>query len=370
MNDYEKFHQAKCVIGFCLLVLLVQPFAVKGATFDQGQTDEDTQLLKRAFIHLQHRLDVLEKLVDDVLWYHRVGDICHVDKVRITGPPHPHVKNPKAMGAKNPIKFYSYVFIPKDIDHSKTYPLLVFPHGGVHADFTTYYAHIVRELMAQHYIVIAPEYRGSTGYGRHMYELIDYGGLEVEDNYWARNYMIENYSFIDSSRVGIIGWSHGGLIALMNIFDHPDSYQAAFAGVPVSDLISRMGYMTDDYRALYSADYHIGKTANQDVEEYRRRSPAYNAHKFKNTPLLIHSNTNDEDVNVLEVEHLIKSLKAEGKKFEYEIYQDAPGGHSFDRMDLMFAKKVRVKIYSFLAKHLNPDRPIRSVDALTKAGYR
>jgi dipeptidyl aminopeptidase/acylaminoacyl peptidase len=131
-----------------------------------------------------------------------------------------------------------------------------------------------------------------------------------------------------------------------------------------------MGYSTDDYRRLYSADYHIGKTAHEDVEEYRRRSPAWNAHKFQNTPLLIHTNTNDEDVNVLEVEHLIKALKAEGKKFEYEIFQDAPGGHSFDRMDLMLAKKARVKIYKFLARYLKPDNPIETVEALMKAGYR
>ena len=117
----------------------------------------------------------------------------------------------------------------------------------------------------------------------------------------------------------------------MNIFEHPKDYKVAYAGVPVSDLVARMGYKTEGYRRLYSADYHIGKSAYEDVEEYRRRSPAWNAHKLQ-TPLLIHTNTNDADVNVLEVEHLIKSLKAEGKKFEYKIYEDAPGGHSFNRL--------------------------------------
>jgi dipeptidyl aminopeptidase/acylaminoacyl peptidase len=225
-------------------------------------------------------------------------------------------------------------------------------------------------MMAQGYIVVAPEYRGSTGYGKSHYRKIDYGGLENEDVFAARKWMIDNYNFIDKNRVGIIGWSHGGMIALMNIFAHPNAYQVAFAGVPVSDLIARLGYQTQDYRDLYSADYHIGKTVYEDVEEYKKRSPAWNAHKFKNTPLLIHTNTNDDDVNVLEVEHLIQALKAEDKKFEYEIYQDVEGGHSFDRIDTQIAQKIRVKIYKFLAKYLNPPVPIKTVQELKKAAYR
>ena len=73
-----------------------------------------------------------------------------------------------------------------------------------------------------------------------------------------------------------------------------------------------MGYKSQSYRDLYEAEYHIGKSAEEDVAEYRRRSPAWHAEKLAD-PLLIHTNTNDEDVNVLEVEHLIKSLKAAGK---------------------------------------------------------
>jgi len=92
--------------------------------------------------------------------------------------------------------------------------------------------------------------------------------------------------------------------------------------------------------------------------------------KYQNTPLLIHTNTNDEDVNVLEVEHLIKSLKAEGKKnFTYEIFKDMPGGHSFDRMDYMEAKEIRLKIFNHLNKYLSPPNPFKSVMELQKAGY-
>jgi len=349
---------------FVLIFFLIQ------ISFSQEKSKEDEiNQLKKLNDYIEHRLDILEKKIDDVLWFERLKDYAFIDKVFLTGPPKWKEKNPTAQGAGNPVKFWSYVFIPKGIDYSKKYPLIVLPHGGVHANFTTYHTHIVKEMLAQGYIVVAPEYRGSTGYGKAFYESIDYGGLEIEDCDAARKFMIENYDFVDKDRVGIVGWSHGGLIALMAVFEHPDDYKACFAGVPVSDLIARMGYKDDEYRELFSADYHIGKPADQDVQEYKRRSPVWNVHKLK-TPLLIHTNTNDEDVNVLEVESLIRALKAEGKKFEYEIFKDLPGGHSFDRMDIKTAKEIRLKIYRFLEKYLKPPKPFKSIDDINNAAYR
>ena len=301
-------------------------------------------------------IDALTKKVDDLLWFQRVGDVAEIDKIYIPTVPNP--KGEEDYGIENerhPFKMYAYVFVPRDRETGRRLPLLVFPHGGVHGDFNTYYTHIVRELMDQGYAVIAPEYRGSTGYGRGYYESIDYGGLEVRDAVAARDWALETMDFLDSKRVGILGWSHGGLIALLSVFDFPDKFQVAYAGVPVSDLVARMGYQTQSYRDLYSIDYHVGKTANEDVEEYRRRSPAWQAHKLQ-TPLLIHTTTNDRDVHVLEVEHLIKTLKAEEKEFEYKIYEDAPGGHSFNRLDTTLARQSRKEIYAFLAQHLKPGR--------------
>jgi dipeptidyl aminopeptidase/acylaminoacyl peptidase len=366
----QKFYQMKKTIS-ALLITVVCALSYSEAK-SQSVDELKTQIeqLNQQIKQLNHQFNTVNKNIDDVLWHHKVGDVAFVDKVYIYGPSKWKESNPTGQGAGNPLNFWSYVFIPHNADPAKKYPLIVLPHGGVHSDFSTYYTHIVRELVVQGYIIVAAEYRGSTGYGKSFYESIDYGGLEIDDVKASRDYMVENFDIVDKNRVGIIGWSHGGLIALMNIFDYPNDYQAAFAGVPVSDIIARMGYKTQDYRDLFSADYHIGQTAYDNVNEYRRRSPAWNTHKMKNTPLLIHTNTNDADVNVLEVEHLIKSLKADGKKFEYEIFQDIPGGHSFDRMDTKVASEIRVNIYKFLAKQLTPPEPINNVRSLRKAAYR
>jgi dipeptidyl aminopeptidase/acylaminoacyl peptidase len=263
-------------------------------------------------------------------------------------------KQEETYGIKNerhPFRMWTYVFVPRGLDRSRKSPLLLLPHGGVHGDFDTYYTHVVRELMKEGYVVVAPEYRGSTGYGRDYWEAIDYGGLEVDDVVAARDWALGAYAFLDETRVGILGWSHGGLIALFAGFEHPEKFQAVYAGVPVSDLVARMGYQTDSYRRLFSAPYHIGKTAGEAVDEYRRRSPVTHVQKLK-VPLLVHTNTNDRDVNVVEVQSLIAALKAAGKDFEHKVYEDAPGGHSFNRMDSPLARESRAEVYRFLARYL------------------
>jgi dipeptidyl aminopeptidase/acylaminoacyl peptidase len=299
--------------------------------------------------------DVAIKAVDDVMWQLKLGDIADVDKFAYTSLPPAREPNPTAQGAGNPMIVYAYSFIPKKLDRTKKHPLLIFVHGGVRSNFMTggagNSAHIVRELVERGYTVAAPDYRGSTGYGRAYAQAIDYGGRENDDVLAARAWMLENYTFLDPARVGIMGWSHGGMITLMNVFQHPGLYAVAYAGVPVSDLVARMGYKTESYRRIFSE--HIGKDAFGDVKEYLKRSPVTYAAKLE-TPLLVHTNTTDEDVNVLEVERLIAALKAAGKQFEYKIYQAAPGGHHFNRIDTRLAHESRTEVYAFLERYLKP----------------
>lgn len=345
------------------LLVIVSFVLIKPAGFSQQRpaappvdpTQDRLRAIEDALGFLQQ---TLSKDIDDLMWIRALDDVAVVDKVRYTGPPPRVIPNPSAQGAGNPVIITAYTFIPKKYASAAKLPLLVYVHGGVHGNFESSAAHIVREMIEQGYAVIAPDYRGSTGYGREFWRLIDYGGLENDDVLAGKQWMLENHPNIDPERVGIVGWSHGGMISLMNIFDHPKDYKVAYAGVPVSDLIARMGYKSQSYRELFSAPYHLGKSADENVAEYRKRSPAWNAEKLQ-TPLLIHTNSNDEDVNALEVEHLIAALKAAGKQFEYKIYQNAPGGHAFNRLDTKLAKDSRAEIYRFLAKYLNPPNPVK-----------
>lgn len=135
----------------------------------------------------------------------------------------------------------------------------------------------------------------------------------------------------------------------------------AFAGVPVSNLALRagtkakgvLGYPVDDYGAPSS----IGASVYDNVNEYVRRSPAYNADKLS-IPLLIHTASNDSDVNVFEVQQLIEALSFRDKEFEYKIYQEPPGEHEFELIDDVVAREARLEVYEFLSRYLDPPNPI------------
>lgn len=321
----------------------------------------------------QHNQNTLVRLNETQLLFERLRDVANIDIVRITGPSLAVL--PEDTGCEfvdtlkaNPLIFHSYVFFPKEVKQGRKYPLIVFPHGGIHASFSTGMTHVLRELLAQGYIVVAPDYRGSTGYGRGLYEAIDYGGLENDDVLAARDYMVENYSVVDPDRVGIMGWSHGGMITLMNLLNHPDKYACGYAGVPVSDVAYRLGYQEKSYTKNFTQPYHVGATPQEDPEAYARRSPVTYA-PLLSRPLMITTCVNDDDVSWTEVNRMIEALKAADKDFEYKIYPWQPGSHQFERLDSSSCSDIRFDTYKFLARYLKPAHPFRNVNELRKAGY-
>lgn len=335
-----------------LLALLATLATSPARAADETDAAARMRALEAKVESLELDLDQVRKSNDDVLFWLRLSDVAEVDKVSIVGPPNPRGKERYGIrNERHPLRFPQYVFSPKKREAGRKYPVVVLPHGGVNGDFGTYHVHIVREMIEKGWVVLAPEYRGSTGYGKDFQDAIDYGGLEVDDVVAGLDWAVSELPYVDGSRAAIAGWSHGGLIALLAVMHHPERWKACYAGVPVTDLVTRLGYHEQSYEDLFAAKNHIGKKVVEDVDEYRRRSPVFWVGKLK-TPLLVHATTNDRDVNVIETENLVAALKAAGKTFEYRIYEDAPGGHSFNRIDTPFAKGSRKEIWAFLEKHL------------------
>jgi dipeptidyl aminopeptidase/acylaminoacyl peptidase len=226
----------------------------------------------------------------------------------------------------------AFVFQPLRLRGPKGHPAIVWVHENIRGHLYEHYIPYVREAVARGYVVIAPEYRGSLGYGKPFFDAIDYGGNEVDDVVTAVDVLRTKYPHVDPSRVGIIGWSHGGMITLLSIFRNPALFRAAAAMVPVTNLFQRLAWKgVERQHQAIDPQNRYGGLPSERHEVYRDRSPLYSVDKLQ-IPLLVHVTKNDEDVNIEEDLQLVDALRAR-KPFlaETKVYDNPPGGHTFDR---------------------------------------
>lgn len=223
----------------------------------------------------------------------------------------------------------AYLWQPRKKRGNRGHAAMVWVHGGVHGSVDPGFLPFVREAVERGYVVIAPDYRGSTGYGRAFHEAIDYGGYEVDDVMAAYDWLVQHLPRVDPQRIGILGWSHGGLIALHAVLRDTTPFQAAAAIVPVTNLVFRLAFKGPEYQRYYATQSRLGGLPHEKPEDYIARSPLYLVPKLR-VPLLVHVATNDEDVNFVEDQQLVWALRAQKPDLaETKIYQDPPGGHSF-----------------------------------------
>ena len=264
-----------------------------------------------------------------------------------------------------------YIFEPRELREAGGHAALVWIHGGVHGDLDPTYFPFIKEAVERGFVVLAPEYRGSTGYGQAHHEAIDYGGYEVEDCLTAVDYMKTQMPYVDPNRLGIVGWSHGGFIALHSVFRDQTSFRAAAALVPVTNLVFRMAYKGPRYASNFVRQDRIDGPVHERRDVYVERSPLYHVDKLQ-TPLLVHVADNDQDVNFEEAQQLIHALEyTKPDLAETRIYRDPPvdqygGGHRFNRrvdrdngyarVDSKAQRDSWNRIWTFLEWHLEPYR--------------
>ena len=224
----------------------------------------------------------------------------------------------------------AYLFQPLHIRGAKGHAAMVWVHGGVHGDWGATMLPFVREAVERGYVIIAPDYRGSTGYGAAHYNAIDYGGMEVDDVASAVEYL-KTLPHVDQDRLGIMGWSHGGFITSHLLFRKQHPFKGGAAIVPVTNLVFRLGYKGPGYARGFATQPTIGGMPHEKPEEYIKRSPLYSVDNLR-VPILVHVATNDEDVNFVEDEQMVNALRAKKPDLaETKIYVDPPSGHSFSR---------------------------------------
>jgi dipeptidyl aminopeptidase/acylaminoacyl peptidase len=229
----------------------------------------------------------------------------------------------------------AYVFQPLDKGPAKSRAAMVWVHGGVHGNWGLTMFPFVKEAVERGYVIIAPDYRGSTGYGEAYHKEIDYGGYEVDDVISAAGYLA-SLPHVDPARVGIMGWSHGGYITLLSIFREKHPFAAGAAIVPVTNLIFRLSLKGPSYQWDFATQKRIQGLPFEKPEIYIERSPLYHVDRLQ-VPVLVHVATNDTDVNYVEDQQIVDALRSRKPDLaETKTYVDpAPWGpsvgHSFSR---------------------------------------
>jgi dipeptidyl aminopeptidase/acylaminoacyl peptidase len=186
----------------------------------------------------------------------------------------------------------------------------------------------------------------------------------VDDVVTAADVLKAKYPQVDPSRIGIIGWSHGGMITLLSIFRNPALFKSAVAMVPVTNLFQRLAWkgVERQHQAIDPANRYGGLPFERH-DVYKDRSPLYNVDKLQ-IPLYVGVTRNDDDVNIEEDMQLVDALRSRKPSLaETTVYENPPGGHTFDRRvdpktwqpeNTREQRDSWNRVWTFLDWHLDP----------------
>ena len=208
---------------------------------------------------------------------------------------------------------------PRDFDPSRTYPLVLSVHGGPHNAYG-YTFDVAAQVMATNgYLVLMTNPRGSGTYGRAFAEAVvgDWGGEDWLDLQAMLDLACER-SYVDSSRIGIYGYSYGGYMTAWAI-GQTNRFGAAICGAPVYDMISMYGTSDIGY---YFTPMELKADPFTERDKLLARSPSTFGH-LATTPTLIIQGDADERCPAGQAEQMFTDLKLSGCEVQLARY---PGG--------------------------------------------
>jgi dipeptidyl aminopeptidase/acylaminoacyl peptidase len=219
--------------------------------------------------------------------------------------------------AKEGTKLQGIVTFPAGYEEGKRYPFLVLPHGGPEGNDFLYLDEWARYIAGLGYVIMQPQYRGSTGYGTDFLNAIyqHFGDRAYSDVDSATDYAISQ-GWADSNRLAIFGWSAGGFMTSWTV-TQTNRYRAAIEGAGITDWLSFIP--TSDVQQI---DYDQ-RWQEKDSEPFLNFSAVMFADKVT-TPLLILHGTNDIRVPMLQGLEFFALLAERGKTVRMVTYPGAP----------------------------------------------
>jgi dipeptidyl aminopeptidase/acylaminoacyl peptidase len=219
--------------------------------------------------------------------------------------------------SKEGIQLEGIATFPAGYSEGKKYPFLVLPHGGPEANDVLALDPLARSIAGLGYIVLQPQYRGSTGYGAEFLAAIyqHFGDRAYQDVDSATDYAIAQ-GWADPNRLAIFGWSAGGFMTSWTV-TQTSRYKAAIEGAGITDWGSFL--WTSD---LAQFDYDARWT-DEDPEAFRKFSAVAFANKVT-TPLLILHGEADKRVPTFQGYEFFQILSARGKTVRMVTYPGSP----------------------------------------------
>ena len=222
----------------------------------------------------------------------------------------------------------AFVYVPNNIQPNGKFPAIVFLHGGPSLQSVDGFNTFLQYIVNQGYLVIAPNYRGSTGYGKEFMNANyhDLGGGDLYDVIDAAQW-IRKSPFVDGKKVAVMGSSYGGYLTMMALTKAPEIWAAGIAIVPFVNWTTELANADPNHRQTWIA--MMGDPIeNQTL--YADRSPINFLDRIK-APLLLIAGGNDPRCPKSEAEQVAAAIKKNGGFVQLKIYDDE--GHQLERIE-------------------------------------
>lgn len=220
------------------------------------------------------------------------------------------------------------MWMPFNLKRDGGAPAVVLAHGGPTGQVRDSFDPLALALASRGFVVLAPNFRGSTGYGKAFLEanVKDLGGGDLQDLVDGTSFLVES-GYVDAKRIGISGGSYGGYLTMMALGRTPDSWAA---GAEMFGIVNwkTMWELGAPQNRRYQKTL-LGDPAEQP-EGYRKSSPLTYLDQVK-APLLVLHGENDIRVPLPEAKQVVKALQDRGAIVDSRIY--AAEGHGFRRME-------------------------------------
>src|SRR6266487_798633 len=222
----------------------------------------------------------------------------------------------------------SFLYIPANIKPDNSHPAIIYPHGGPQWEhFNSWYPRL-QYFVSHGYVVMAPNFRGSTGFGREFTESLrkDCGGGDLKDLVAATEYL-KRTGYVDPDRIAIMGGSWGGYLTLIALTKTPEVWAAGVSIVPLANWFT--AHENEDPVLQKNDEWLMGDPVT-DRELWRDRSPIFFADKIR-APLLLLAGKNDIRCPVEETMQMAEAARKNGVTVEVKVYEDE--GHGFVRRE-------------------------------------